>query len=46
MHVISMPARSNIPPGDAKSFCMSTTTTAVFVGSNENGAGLAVTSTV
>lgn len=42
--LMSMPARSNMPPGVAKSFCMSTTTTAVVVGPKLNGAGRAGTS--
>src|SRR5437763_11972279 len=36
-----MPARANIPPSAAKSFCMSTTTTAVREGSTASGLGRA-----
>src|SRR5205085_3203178 len=35
------PARANIPPSAPKSFCMSTTTTAVRAGSSDSGLGLA-----
>src|SRR5215208_272364 len=38
---ISRPARANAPPSLTKSFCMSTTITAVRLGSIVNGMGLA-----
>jgi hypothetical protein len=42
---MSMPARSNIPPLLAKSFSISTTTTAVCFGLIATGSGLASTVT-
>src|SRR5215213_4267909 len=41
----SMPARAIIPPSDPKSFCMSTTITAVCAGSKAAGSGFASTHT-
>jgi hypothetical protein len=38
---MSMPARSNMPPTAAKSFCMSTTIRAVRAGATDTGVGLA-----
>src|SRR4051812_7097255 len=43
MPSMSMPARSNIPPGAPKSFCMSITSTTVWAGSTASVSGLAST---
>src|SRR6266581_2126510 len=40
---MSIPPRANIPPSEPKSFCISTTMTALRDGSKETGSGLALT---
>jgi len=41
MPLMPIPALSNMPPGEPKAFCISTTITAVRAGSISTGAGVA-----